>query len=121
MCIAAAFIRLLLTLERREYFSIGALKLAEDQVGSSFSEQGYRGCFGMVPYTCEHAAQVNWQMLWADNKKRNSMRILGYLVLAFAVLFPVGIFTGGCLCHQSVSAAACVLPDHAVPGTFDML
>lgn len=40
------------------------------------------------------AGQVNWQMLWADKKKRASIRILGYLVLAFAVLFPVGIFTG---------------------------
>ncbi len=38
--------------------------------------------------------QVNWQMLWASKKKRATIRWLGYLVLAFAVLFPVGIFTG---------------------------
>ena len=38
--------------------------------------------------------QVNWQMLWADQRKRYTMSLLGYLVLAFAVLFPVGIFTG---------------------------
>ena len=33
-------------------------------------------------------------MLWADKKKRAGMRVLGWIVLAFAVLFPVGIFTG---------------------------
>ena len=37
---------------------------------------------------------MNWQMLWAGKKKRAMIRWLGYLVLAFAVLFPVGIFTG---------------------------
>ena len=42
---------------------------------------------------CE-SVQVNWQMLWAGKKKRTAIRLLGYLVLAFAVLFPVGIFTG---------------------------
>ncbi|CAK0787362.1 hypothetical protein CVIRNUC_010582 [Coccomyxa viridis] len=38
--------------------------------------------------------EVNWQMLWADKRKRAGMRVLGWIVLAFAVLFPVGIFTG---------------------------
>ena len=48
--------------------------------------------------------QVNWQMLWADQRKRYTMSLLGYLVLAFAVLFPVGIFTGEYLSTTDVTA-----------------
>ena len=33
-------------------------------------------------------------MLWASKRKRANIRLLGYLVLAFAVLFPIGIFSG---------------------------
>ena len=56
------------------------------------------GCFSGCAFL-GHASsglQVNWQMLWADKKKRAAMRVLGWIVLAFAVLFPVGIFTGEC-------------------------
>ena len=51
--------------------------------------------------------QVNWQMLWADKRKRAGMRVLGWIVLAFAVLFPVGIFTGEC---AQMHAAPASLP-----------
>ena len=60
--------------------------------------------------------QVNWQMLWADKRKRAGMRVLGWIVLAFAVLFPVGIFTGE---RAQVHAAPESFPhtkgSHAVP------
>ena len=72
--------------------------------------------------TCS-SLQVNWQMLWASKHKRATIRWLGYLVLAFAVLFPVGIFTGA---HQepfpspkapaeTLSVHSCCHGMHAVP------
>ena len=41
-------------------------------------------------------------MLWTGKHKRATIRWLGYLVLAFAVLFPVGIFTGE---HKQILSA----------------
>ena len=41
-------------------------------------------------------------MLWTGKQKRATIRWLGYLVLAFAVLFPVGIFTGE---HKQILSA----------------
>ena len=40
------------------------------------------------------AAQVNWPVLWTPKRMRAGLRVVGCIVLAITIAFPVGIFTG---------------------------